>query len=211
MATELGQLKILPFRLAGQSMGAYNSKIAARIVPSGFEHNLCKGKIMPDAIQTKTCSKCKQNKPVSEFHKDNSRPSGLRYWCKNCWNTASKAYYHNHFDRISRYAHEYGQTEAGKETRHRYIQSTRGKTVQLRGARKYQRRNPEKLKAQQAVHSAVRAGKLPRVRTLKCLYCGNQAEQRHHYLGYAPEHWFDVIPLCRVCHKMIHSPFRKVI
>lgn len=30
------------------------------------------------------CSKCKTDKPISEFHKDRSRSSGLQRYCKIC-------------------------------------------------------------------------------------------------------------------------------
>ena len=32
----------------------------------------------------KKCSKCKETKPASEFHKDNSKKDGLYYCCKKC-------------------------------------------------------------------------------------------------------------------------------
>ena len=35
-------------------------------------------------MSTERCSKCKQNKPVSEFHKDRSRSSGVQRYCKQC-------------------------------------------------------------------------------------------------------------------------------
>ena len=39
----------------------------------------------------KTCIKCKEHKPLSEFVKDKSREDGLSYWCKSC----SKEYQDN--------------------------------------------------------------------------------------------------------------------
>jgi len=32
----------------------------------------------------KTCSKCKQEKPLDEFHKYKKAKDGLSYWCKQC-------------------------------------------------------------------------------------------------------------------------------
>ena len=32
----------------------------------------------------KVCSKCKQSKPLSEFHKNRSLPGGHHYYCKPC-------------------------------------------------------------------------------------------------------------------------------
>ena len=34
-------------------------------------------------MSTQSCSKCKQVKPLSEFHKDRSRSSGVQRYCKS--------------------------------------------------------------------------------------------------------------------------------
>lgn len=47
-------------------------------------------------MQTKKCSKCSKEKPVSEFYKDRGRKDGLYPWCSVC----KKAHDKNH----SRYA-----------------------------------------------------------------------------------------------------------
>jgi hypothetical protein len=36
------------------------------------------------AIPTKICAKCRQSKPVTEFHQNRSHKSGLQSWCKFC-------------------------------------------------------------------------------------------------------------------------------
>lgn len=35
-------------------------------------------------MKPQRCSKCKQTKPATEFHKDRSRSSGLQRYCKGC-------------------------------------------------------------------------------------------------------------------------------
>jgi hypothetical protein len=35
-------------------------------------------------MKLQNCSKCKKSKPVSEFHIDRSRASGLQRYCKTC-------------------------------------------------------------------------------------------------------------------------------
>src|SRR6187399_2046887 len=32
----------------------------------------------------KTCKKCGQPKPLTEFHRQAKNPDGLQYWCKEC-------------------------------------------------------------------------------------------------------------------------------
>ena len=64
-------------------------------------------------------------------------------------------------------------------------------------------------RAHQAVAKAVRLGQLPSHASCLCLDCGQPATAYHHYLGYAPEHWLDVQPLCETCHHTRHHPETK--
>ncbi len=57
--------------------------------------------------------------------------------------------------------------------------------------------------ARRQVNHAIQAGELPRPDTLLCAQCGKQAREYHHHLGYAPEHWLDVIPVCSSCNKTL--------
>jgi hypothetical protein len=226
--SELGQLKILQFIVARQSVRGYNKKIAAWGVSSGQSHNLCKGKIMPETIPTKICSKCKHILPVSIFCKDRSKSDGLYSSCKTCMNTTQRRYFRSsrgkqvkkaygqiHAEQKSRYQKQYYQgykkTERYKDTRYRYEQSEKGRMTKRRNNHKCCLRHPDRMKARHVIGNAIAAGQLCAARKLKCHYCNERANQYHHYLGYAPEQWFDVIPLCRSCHKTIHYSLKKAI
>jgi len=167
---------------------------------------------MPDIIQTKTCSKCKQIKPVSEFHKHRKTHDGLQNYCKQCGAITHKAYLQTDRGKdIQRgIGYRFNRTEHGIQVRHRYNQKYRqteiGRINTRRGNRKYHRQHPEKTKAGSALNHAITAGRLTPAKIHKCAYCDEQAEQYHHVHGYAPEHWLDVIPLCRSCHRAIHYP-----
>jgi hypothetical protein len=39
---------------------------------------------------TKVCTKCKEEKPKSEFYKDKQNTSGLKSWCKTCSHSYTK-------------------------------------------------------------------------------------------------------------------------
>ena len=119
----------------------------------------------------KTCSKCKQNKQLSEFHKNRCRNDGLQDYCKSC----DKFYHSNYY-----------QTKQGKATR-------------KRSDKRFNARHPKYHKATHAVNNAIRDGKLPRANTWLCHYCPKPAQQYHHWHGYEPEHWLDVVPACRKC------------
>lgn len=137
----------------------------------------------------KICTKCKQTKPLSEFHKDRSTKDNHRPDCKIC-----------SLKRIK----EYSQTERGKAAHKRYYQSKKGKITRRTAQRRFRILHPEFQKAEDAVKSAIRAGKMPRPDSLKCLLCGEPAKQYHHHKSYAPEHQLNVIPVCQDCHKKVH-------
>lgn len=71
-------------------------------------------------------------------------------------------------------------------------------------------RFPERCAARQAVRNAAARGGLPPVRSLPCVHCQGPAQQYHHHRGYSPEHWLDVLPICRLCHRRIEHPIPRV-
>lgn len=56
---------------------------------------------------TKTCSKCKETKPVDEFHKSKQNKDGYRGSCKPCMNSSSRAYHHANRDELNAKGREY--------------------------------------------------------------------------------------------------------
>ena len=42
------------------------------------------------AERTKTCRKCGDEKPVSDFYANKQSPDGIGYWCKSCHIAATK-------------------------------------------------------------------------------------------------------------------------
>ena len=78
-------------------------------------------------------------------------------------------------------------------------------------AKHYSQRNPAKIKAHRITRDAIRKNLLPVVRTLHCFHCGRKAQAYHHLYNYEPEHWFDIIPLCGVCHYRIHHTDGRLV
>lgn len=54
-------------------------------------------------METKVCSKCKDEKPISEFHKKNSNKDGFCGTCKKCICLHKKEYYKDNKDRLFDY------------------------------------------------------------------------------------------------------------
>jgi len=44
-------------------------------------------------LQTKKCNRCKEEKPLGEFHKNKQKPDGLQSFCKECSSKKNKEYY----------------------------------------------------------------------------------------------------------------------
>lgn len=165
---------------------------------------------MAEQIISKRCSKCKEIKPFSEFNKDKTKKDGNTSRCKSCRIDDHKQYYKANKEKEIERSKKYQKTEKGKinhqEARFRYNKSDKGKKKNRKASSHYRFNNPEKFNARDFVNKAIGKGDIPRPSLLKCHYytqnsdCEKQAKQYHHYLGYEPEHWLDIVPVCRNCH-----------
>ena len=90
----------------------------------------------------------------------------------------------------------YQKTEKGRISRRNFRQTDKYKAI----CQSYRIRYPNHWKAKNAVANAVRQNKIPCIKTRRCYFCFEQAQQYHHYKGYEPEFWLDVIPVCVKCH-----------
>lgn len=189
---------------------------------------------MSETIPTKTCCLCKHILPISEFYKDGRRSDGLRSECKTCSKARVATYCqttkgkenhrkanrrYNQSPKGKEYNHKYGQSDKGKESQRKYNQTDKAKE-RLRKHRqtdkgkethrRYCLNNPEKRKAKIPINNAIRAGRLAPAWHFLCEVCHNErASEYHHFLGYAPEHRLDVIPVCRTCHKKFSKKIRE--
>ena len=154
----------------------------------------------------KTCSKCGVDKPTSEFYRQASCVNGLRPQCKACHKACSAAYYQRHKTELRAQNTIYCQQHKEEiRARHAaYYQTAAGKRTTARASRKRDRLHPERSRAGLAVYYAIKRGELSPVHLSECVMCGGTARHRHHWAGYEPEHWLDVIPVCIPCHKAIH-------
>ena len=73
-------------------------------------------------MDMKTCTECYTEKPLSEYYKDNSKPDGLRIYCKACIKAKSSKYYaeseHYKQNKDKRYAYVRNHY---KQNRDKYI------------------------------------------------------------------------------------------
>ena len=138
---------------------------------------------MLKTIKTKQCSRCKEEKPLFEFHRNRCQKDGLKNNCKAC---------------CIIYGAIWKQTPAGK-------------AKERRDAAIQRARFPERVKASNAVHHAIAAGRLLKPSTFLChnLQCQEVAREYHHWHGYGSDHWLDIIPMCIPCHRKAHAISRQ--
>ena len=134
----------------------------------------------------KTCFSCKCEKPLSEFYVHKQNSDGYLNKCKEC---------------VKEYTHQrrYG---ANREKILEYDRNRRKnpESVKMLTERNstYRKNNPKRYKAQIAVNSALKSGKLKR---LPCFICGGISEAHH------PDYDrpLDVMWLCSSHHKQAHA------
>lgn len=147
----------------------------------------------------KQCSKCKEIKSIDEFHDDKTHKDGKRSLCKGC----CKKYTLTKQGKVA--IKKYLASEKSKARRKRYRQSEKGKAANRKDCSLHRARYPIREQARKTVSKATARGDILRASELQCSDCNSQAEQYHHYNGYEKEHWFDVIPVCRICHLSRHA------
>lgn len=162
-------------------------------------------------MENKKCSVCLQEKPLAGFAKDKRLPDGCKTYCKECrksWDAKyrSKAEVKEQRKvRYSGYQREYKRAHpqvrpAGYDPRVDATGHEEKKAL-------WYKNNPDAALAHSRLFEAIKAGKLPKAATHNCAQCSNQASDYHHHNGYGDGRELDVIPLCRSCHRLAHSPY----
>ena len=115
------------------------------------DHNLIfwRYAAMTEIILTKICTKCKIEKPLSEFYKNKATLDGLQYMCKICvleYHQSHKKekakyyreYHENNKEELNAYALEYNKThkEEIAEYQKAYFKTDKGKSARSKAAHK---------------------------------------------------------------------------
>lgn len=160
----------------------------------------------------KKCAGCNQVKDFSEFGRDKGRKDGLNVYCRICVNAISKKWSQDNPDKRRASVNKWNQSHVEQnrikvknwyrqhpEKSNQWIKKHPEERIEI--THRHRAKYPEKYKARSTVNNAILTGKLPCANTLTCTQCGNQASEYHHHNGYDSDHWLDVIPLCKACHK----------
>jgi len=131
----------------------------------------------------KRCNKCLEEKPLSAFTPNKSKPDGRIYTCRICLNAIRRGY--QKLDHVQRRRQNWRQTPTGKASN-------------LKSRYKYMDKFPEKTRAHNVVRLALKTKKILKT---PCVICGNKKTEGHHEDYSKP---FDVIWLCRNHHREVH-------
>ena len=144
-------------------------------------------------MQEKQCFRCKQIKPLTEFHKSSDGKFGVHAHCRVCRAAYTRKY------RSKPEVQERYREQNRERSRQRYWSD-----VEVARADWRQWHSTDKGQAKAKLGYAIIRGHVPRVSTLNCTHCDRPADEYHHHNGYDKEHWLDVIPLCCSCHGYVH-------
>lgn len=133
----------------------------------------------------KTCFKCQQSKPETEFYKHAAMADGRLGKCIDCTKADVTKHRQENWERVRAY------------DRLRASQPHRVAT-RLRVGGEYAEKYPARIKANRALRNAVQAGRITRQ---PCWVCGEKAVAHH------PDYDrpLDVVWLCQPHHKQAHA------
>jgi len=151
----------------------------------------------------KSCTRCKEIKPFTSFHRSKKIKDGHVSHCKECVSASHKQYYSKNKESVKkkRMLDYYGnRTEHSKRVR----QWKRDNTEKVMGYdAAYKKRNPEKHQAHLDVRYAIARGDLIR---MPCESCDDKDTHAHHDDYSKP---LDVRWLCPQCHVNVHKQYAE--
>jgi hypothetical protein len=166
------------------------------------------------------CSKCKQDKPVDDFHKNRSRPSGYAHECKACKNKYISEWKSDNAAHVKDYAKRYRAQNADpikeckkrwqknneshvKEYQEAYQQSERGKKAQKAAKIRHRMKHADHCYARDAVNHAIKRGEITEG---PCEICGSKEKIHAHHDDYSKP--LKVRWLCAKHHNEFHKQER---
>jgi hypothetical protein len=134
---------------------------------------------------TKTCRRCDEVKPISEFYVHKMMLDGHLNICKTCVKSRVKKHREEN-DSVREY------------DRWRYHNNKVRREKARVNSDKWNAKNPNGYKAHYLVHNAIRDGRLKR---MPCQICGSPKSHAHHEDYSKP---FEVVWLCASHHQRYH-------
>lgn len=150
------------------------------------------GNVLEFAMDTKKCTKCGEEKSLSDFHRRSANLDGRSSHCKVC---RAKHYTGDEGvrDRWVKYYIENADRFRAQKIKCRKENPGKAREDDAR----YRGRYPERVKARRAVSHAIMAGRL--VRQNGCSMCPSVTMPEAHHEDYSKP--LEVAWLCKECHR----------
>jgi len=152
----------------------------------------------------KTCFKCHQSKPLSEFYRHSRMADGTLNKCKDCTREDVFRHRRGNIEKLKKYDRQRGILPHRLARNREYQRTIEGKVAHAEANKTWRARYPYKRIAQQEVQRAIRDGKMNR---MPCERCGSEKTEAHHedYLKLLEVNW-----LCPRHHKARHKELRRI-
>jgi hypothetical protein len=109
----------------------------------------------------RTCSVCKTQKPLTEFHRDKSRKGGLNYSCKCCMIQRRAEYYSKNASIANKASRRWNEENSEKNKEAKRLWYLKNSDRQRALHRKWSRENPDQVSANSADRRAAKAARTP--------------------------------------------------
>lgn len=139
----------------------------------------------------KTCFKCNEQKPLSEFYRHPRMAGGRLGKCKQCTKKDVSTNYRNNIDHYKEYERSRAMLTHRVKAREEYQKSPAGRASISKSKKKWKEANLIKRAAHVIVGNAIRDGKLIK---RPCEICGSEYRVHAHHEDYAKP--LDVKWLC---------------
>ena len=114
-------------------------------------------------METKICSKCKEEKEVCEFNKRNNSKDTLQSWCKICLTEYKKKYYRDNFENSQNYHKKYYKKNVDKITERTKKYREDNREIINEKAKQFYHKNKEAINEKRKQVTVCECGKKYRV------------------------------------------------
>ena len=152
----------------------------------------------------KTCFKCNQSKPLTEFYRHPRMADGHLNKCKACTKSDATAHRNQNIERVREYDRLRDNLPHRVAARAEYAKTDAFKASHAASVARLRVIKADRYAARNAVSNALRDGRLT---PLPCFICGEKSEAHH------PDYSrpLDVVWLCPPHHKQTHAMARELM
>jgi hypothetical protein len=158
-------------------------------------------------METKRCTKCEVEKPITDFYRHPKGRPGYRSNCKACLTIYSRERYRRNPEKCNEIGLRWHRANREKTNKYARDYYWRNHAKELARHREWYKRHPDRDRATQAVAAAVKRGDLVRPDT--CSKCGGAdvgGIEAHHEDYTKP---LEVVWYCVPCHAKRHWEKKK--